>query len=182
MTYAQPHPQQQHTEAGVLRTGTLVAATITTGLLAGIFTDWSNTIMPGLGNVDDRSFVVAQQALNEAITNPLFLGGFTVALLLIGLSAALHLRRQHRRALPWIGAALVAYLVTNIVTFGIHEPLNQQFMAAAETAANGADFAAARAQLDEAMWTTWNTVRAVATTIAFGCLTWALVIHRRPGR
>ncbi|WUI04247.1 DUF1772 domain-containing protein [Spirillospora sp. NBC_00431] len=165
---------------GALRTTSLIIATVTTGLTAGVFTDWSNTIMPGLHDVDDRTFVMAFRALNEAIENPLFVGvEFTGALLFIGLSAALHLRPGRRRVLLWVGAALAFYLVTNVVTVGVHFPLNDKIMEGEPH--SDADFAAARAQLDEAKWTAWNTVRAVSTTLAFGCLTWALAIHRRHG-
>ena len=162
-----------------LRTGTLVLATMTTGLTAGVFVDWSNTIMPGLSNVDDRTFVEAFGALDAAITNPLFLGvEFTGALVLTGLAAALHRRPDQRQVLMWIGAALVGTLVVWGVTFGVNEPLNEKLRSAGGLETD-ADFAAARALLDEAKWTAWNTVRAVASTAAFGCLVWALAIHRR---
>ncbi|MFI0371828.1 DUF1772 domain-containing protein [Actinomadura sp. 1N219] len=162
-----------------MRTASLIIAIITTGLTAGVFTDWSNTIMPGLSDVDDRTFVTAFRALNEAIENPLFIGvEFTGALLFTGLSVALHLRAEHRRVLVWVGAALAFYLVTNVVTVGVHFPLNDKIMEAGPLTTD-ADFAAARAQLDEAKWTAWNTVRALTTALAFACLTWALAIHRR---
>ena len=35
---------------------TLLPATITTGLVAGVFGDWAHTIMRGLGSTDDRTF------------------------------------------------------------------------------------------------------------------------------
>lgn len=76
----------------------------------------------------------------------------------------------------WVGAALVFYLVAVVITFGVHEPLNGDFRTAAEPG-SGADLAAARARLDEAKWTAWNTARAVTSTVAFGCLAWALVIR-----
>jgi uncharacterized membrane protein len=165
--------------AVAVRSGILVVATMTTGLTAGVFVDWSNTIMPGLGDVDDRTFVTAFRALDAAITNPLFLGVQVMgALLFTALAVALHLRAGQRSVLVWVGAALACYLVALMITFGVHEPLNEKLRLAGEPDSDAA-FAAARAQLDEAMWTAWNTVRAIASTIAFGCLTWALVIHRR---
>lgn len=171
---------------GALRTAALIAATMTTGLTAGVFADWSNAIMPGLSDVDDRAFFATYRALDSAITNPLFLGvGFTGALLCTGLSVALHLRGPQRPVLIWTGAALVCYLLVAVITFGVHEPLNQDIREVGQPGGD-AEFAAARALLDEARWTAWNTVRALAATLAFGCLTWALVIHRRfdrlPGR
>ncbi|MFJ8077094.1 DUF1772 domain-containing protein [Streptomyces sp. NPDC096176] len=172
---------RQRPGSGALRTGILMAATMTTGLTAGVFADWSNAVMPGLSSVDDRTFVAAFRALDASITSPLFLGvGFMGALLLTALSAVLHLRAEQRPVLMWVGAALVCSLVVFVITFGVHEPLNEQLRTAGEPDSN-AGFAAVRAQLDEARWTAWNTVRAVASTIAFGCLAWALAIHRQPG-
>jgi len=162
-----------------MRTPILIAATMTTGLTAGIFVDWSNAIMPGLSDVDDRTFVTAFQGFDAAITNPLFLGlGFTGAVVFTGVSAALHLRPAQRPVLIWVGSALACYLVVWGITFGVHEPLNEKLRSVGELDSD-ADFAAARALLDEAKWTAWNTVRAVAATVAFGCLSGALVIHRR---
>lgn len=163
------------TGSNIARTGILIVAIITTGLTAGIFVDWSNAIMPGLGDVDDRTFVKAFQALDAAIVSPLFIGaGFMGSLLLLGLSAVFHLSTERRPVLRWIGAALVCWLAMPAITFGIHEPLNQQ-LRTADGLTSDADFAAARALLDEAMWTTWNTIRALVSTIAFACLVGALV-------
>lgn len=167
---------------GGFRTVVLLLATMTSGLLAGWFTDWSNTIMPGLGEADDRTFVEAFRELDAAITNPLFLGVvFMGSLLLTGLSVALHLRAGQRPVLVWAGAALVCCLVVCAITFGVHEPLNEK-VRSATVPSGAAELAAVRAQLDESMWAAWNTVRAVAATLAFGCLAWALAIHRGPAR
>lgn len=165
---------------GPLTTGILIVATITTGLTAGVFVHWSNTVMPGLRTVDDRAFVEAFLALDAAITNPLFIGvQLTGALLFIALSVVLHLRAEWRPVLFWVSVALVGYLVALAVTFAVNVPLTEQLRATG--ADSGADLAAARAELDEAMWTMWNTVRAVASTIAFVCLAWALVLRGRLG-
>lgn len=162
-----------------LRTAALLLATLTTGLTAGVYTDWSNTVMPGLGDVDDRTFVTAFQSLDAAIANPLFLGvEFTGSLLLIALALVLHLRSGERAAVVWLSVALAAYLVSVVITMGVNEPLNQELRSVTELGTD-ADFAAARALLDEARWTAWNTARALATLIAFGGLAWTLVLHRR---
>ena len=147
----------------------LFAATLTMGLMAGVFGLYAHTIMPGLRRTDDRTFVGAFQAIDRAIINPLFLaGGFLGALVFTALAAALHLRSG---ALPWILAALVLYLATVAITVGVHLPLNN-----AIKAADDPDPAALRERFDEARWARWNAVRALATTIAFGCLAWALTV------
>jgi uncharacterized membrane protein len=42
-----------------IRSATLVAATLTTGLMAGVFGLYSHTVMPGLRSTGDRTFVAA---------------------------------------------------------------------------------------------------------------------------
>jgi len=36
-----------------------------------------------------------------------------------------------------------------------------------------------RERFDEARWVRWNNVRTLASTAAFGCLAWALVLFGR---
>jgi uncharacterized membrane protein len=162
------------------RTITLVAATLATGFVASIFVHWSNTIMPGLRSTDDRTFVIAFQQLDDAITNPLFLGfGFTGALLFTGLAGALQWRTGRRTVLPWVVAAFVLYLVAFVSTMAVNVPLNEDLVAAAGDPDRIADFAAVRDELKESTWVAWNHVRAVASALAFGCLAWALVVYGR---
>jgi hypothetical protein len=58
-----------------LRTVSLMAATVSTGLVAGVFALYAHTIMPGLAKTDDRTFVGAFQSIDRAIINPWFIGG-----------------------------------------------------------------------------------------------------------
>jgi uncharacterized membrane protein len=162
----------------VLRGVALVAATVTVGLMAGVFWIYANAIMPGLGRTDDRTFVGAFQSIDKAIINPLFLATFLGALVLSGLAAALHLGADGRPVLPWVVAALVLYLATVVVTMGINVPLYDALKAAGDPD-RIADLAAVRERFDEARWVRWNLARAVASTAAFGCLAWALVLYGR---
>ena len=156
----------------------LVAATITTGLMAGVFGLYAHTIMPGLGKTDDRTFVGAFQEIDRAIINPLFLTTLIGALALIGAATVLDLAGDDRSALPWIAAALVLYLAVFVITIAVHVPLNDAIKAAGDPN-EIADLAAVRERFDEARWVGWNIVRAVACTVAFGSLTWALVEYGR---
>jgi uncharacterized membrane protein len=149
-----------------LATAALVAAVITNGLMAGLFAAYSYAVMPGLAHTGDRTFVEAMQQTNAAILNGWFGIGFGGAVLFAAAAALLHLGRP---ALPWIVAGLALYVAVLIVTFSINVPLND-----ALAAAGTGDVAGARAAF-EGTWVRWNVVRAVASTAAFGCLTWALV-------
>jgi uncharacterized membrane protein len=152
----------------------LVLATIAVGLMAGLFWLYAHTIMPGLGNTDDRTFVGAFQAIDRAIINPWFLPVFAGALIATGLAAVLHLGEEARSALPWILVAFALYLTTIVITVRIHLPRNDGIKAAGNPD-RIPDLGVVRAQFDEATWVRWNLVRAVATTAALGCLGWALV-------
>jgi uncharacterized membrane protein len=48
-----------------LRSAVLIAATLATGVMAGVFGLYSHTIMRGLGRTDDRTFVGAFQAIDN---------------------------------------------------------------------------------------------------------------------
>ena len=156
----------------------LVAATITMGIITGVFHLYAYAIMPGLGKTDDRTFVGAFQSIDRSIINPLFMATFFGALLFTGLAALFALRGDGRSVLPWVVVALVLYALVIVLTLGVNVPLNDQIKAAGDPDRIDS-LAAVRERFDEAKWVRWNLVRAVATTAAFGCLTWALVLHGR---
>jgi uncharacterized membrane protein len=133
----------------------LLAATLTAGLMAGVYGIFALAIMPGLRATDDRTFVAAFAAIDRAIVNPLFMLWFFGPLLFATAAAF-----AGADALPWIIAALVLSLAVVVVTFAVHLPLND--------AVKGG-----REQFHEARWAAWNVVRAVLSTVAFGCLAWA---------
>jgi uncharacterized membrane protein len=157
---------------------TLLPATLTMGLAAGVFGDWAHTIMPGLGTTDDRTFVGAFQALERAIYNPLSMLALMGALAFTGVAAVLYLRADNRAPLPWVAVAFGLYLGAFVITMAVHVPLNDVLTAAGDPD-RIANLAAVRDAFDETRWVAWHIVRTIATTAAFGCLAWALVLHGR---
>jgi uncharacterized membrane protein len=156
----------------VLQGVTLVAATMTVGMMAGVFGLYAHTIMPGLGRTDDRTFVGAFQSIDRAIINPWFVPIFLGALVFTALAAALHLDADGRSVLPWIAVALALYLAAFVITVRVHLPLNDELKAAGDPD-HIADLVAARERF-EARWVRWNIGRAVTSTVAFGFLAVAL--------
>ena len=160
----------------MLRTVSLLGATITMGLVAGVFVLYAHTIMPGLKKTDDRTFVATFQSLDRAIINPWFMAGaFLGALVLTVIAALAHLGHD---ALPWIVAALVLYLVAFVITIAVNVPLNDTIKAAGDPD-RIRDLADVRERFHEARWAAWNLVRVVTSLGAFACLTWALVVFGR---
>jgi uncharacterized membrane protein len=161
----------------VLRAITLIVATVATGLMAGVFGHYAH-FMPGLGRTDDRTFVGAFQAIDRAVINPLFIATFIGALVSTAIALVLHLRGDGQGVLPWIVAAFALYLVTFVITVVVNVPLNDDIKAAGHPDRT-ADLAAVRERFNEVRWIRWNLVRALASTAAFACLAWALVLHGR---
>ncbi|WP_285738094.1 DUF1772 domain-containing protein [Kitasatospora phosalacinea] len=161
----------------VLRTVTLVGAVLLTGLGAGLFYSYACSVMPGLAQVGDRAFVDTMQRINTAILNGWFMLSFLGALVLTVAAGLLRWRGGDRTVLLWIAAAAVLHLVVLVVTGAVNVPLNDR-LAAAGSPDSLTDPAAVRAAFEE-VWVRWNLVRALASTAAFGCLTWALALSGR---
>ncbi|MEH1099166.1 anthrone oxygenase family protein [Micromonospora sp. CPCC 205561] len=155
-----------------IRVAVLAGATLTTGLVAGLFFAFSCAVMPGLAGTDDRTLVGAMQSINRRILNGWFLGAFLGAPLLLAVAAAAHLGRGGA-VLFWTLAALACYLVTFGVTVRLNVPLNDRLEVAGPV--DGiVDLAEARARF-EAAWVRWNLVRTVSSVAAFACLVAALL-------
>lgn len=156
---------------------TLLAATVTTGLIAGLFFSFTTAVMPALGRSSDRTFVETMNNINVAILNGWFLSCFMGALVFSLLAVLTHLPRGGRSVLPWIIAGFVLYLSVIVITGAINVPLNNDL---AKTSATDpvAALTAARTHFQGA-WVRWNTVRTLASIAAFGCLVGALFTHTR---
>ena len=140
--------------------------------MAGVYVIYSNAFMPGLGKTDDRTFVGAFQAVDRAILNPLFLGlGFLGSLLLTLVAGLLSLGED---ALAWIAIAFVLNLITVIITIAINVPLNDALKAAGDP--DTIDVTAARTAFNEARWRSYNLIRSILSTVAFGLLAWSLYL------
>lgn len=172
------HIETEETTVDVLRTVALLLATLSTGLMAGVFGLYTHTVMPGLARTDDRTFVGAFQALDRAILNPWFLGGGFLGALVT--TAVATVSAVGTATLPWVTAALVLYLVTFVVTIAVHLPLNDALKEAGDPD-DVSDLATVRRQFDEERWRRWNVVRTWASTAAFALLCWALVLHDHAG-
>jgi len=157
----------------VFRNVALIAATTASGLAAGLFYSFSCAVMPGLRQVDDRTFIDAMQRINVAILNGWFALSFGGALVLTVLAAVLEWRAGTKAVAFWIAVAVVLYVAVLLITFAVNVPLNDQLEAAG--APSGiADLAAVRARF-ETSWVRWNVVRAVLSTASFVALAYAVL-------
>ncbi|WP_327232773.1 anthrone oxygenase family protein [Streptomyces sp. NBC_01317] len=155
----------------------LMIATITMGLMAGLFFAFDVSVMPGLAKGDDRTYVTAMQNFNALIDGSgLFGMVFVGALLATGIAVFLEHRQGRRAAALWIAAAAALYLVALVITFSVNIPLNNE-LAAAGDPAKITDFSVVDKFKDT--WVATNIVRTLVCTAALGFLARALVLHGR---
>jgi uncharacterized membrane protein len=153
----------------------LLLATMTTGLVAGVYLFYAHTVMPGLGRSGDRTFVAGFQALDRAIINPWFLvTSFLGAPVLTVVAALFYLQEPARGVLSWVLVALVLDLTTVGITVGVNVPANDRLKAAGN--AEQIDVTAVRSEFDERRWARWNLVRVVLSVTSFVALLWSLVL------
>ncbi|MCS7477187.1 DUF1772 domain-containing protein [Umezawaea endophytica] len=152
-----------------MRAIALIAATLATGLVAGLYFAYACSVMPSLRGADDQAFVSTMQRINVAIVNGWFLLAFLGAAVLGVLAAVLHLGRA---GFGWVVAGAVLYVATIVITGAVNVPLNNALDAVGDPA-TAPDLASVR-EAFEATWVRWNTTRAVASTAGFFCLVLAL--------
>lgn len=154
----------------ILTTATLIGATLTTGLTAGLMFAFAHGVLPGLATLGDHAYLTAFQRIDAAIQNP-WMGLAYLGSPVLALAAGLLQLRDRGAALPWVAVALVLILTSIAITARVHLPLN----AAVQAAAPGFPDAAALREQFEGRWLAWNWVRAATSTGALVALCGALL-------
>lgn len=144
-------------------------AAVGSGIMAGLFFAFSNSVMRALSDLPPASGMQAMQRINVVIVNPLFLLVFLgtgVACLAV---AAIAVPAPGAPGHAWFIAASLSYLVGVVgVTMMFNVPLN-----------NGLERAAAQTAdvvwpVYVTAWVRWNHVRAVMGVLATGGFAWGL--------
>jgi uncharacterized membrane protein len=149
-------------------------ATLTTGLIAGVFYAYAVSVNLGLAAQPDASYVATMQAINERIQNPLFFLSFFGAVLFLLATLAVHSPRSGRFRLVALASAL--YIGGGfLLTVFVNVPLNEELAGIAAGASPG-ELARARADY-EGPWDFWNGVRAVLSSLAFLALVGACLLR-----
>ena len=129
------------------------------GLMAGLFFVFSNTVMKALALLEPRNGITAMQSINRTILNPLFFfvffGPAVASVMLIIFS----LMKNEQPGTVYILLGSLLYLVGCIlVTIFFNVPMNKVLdvvdSASDEAATLWADYLT--------KWTTWNHVRTIA--------------------
>ena len=104
---------------------TLFLATMTTGLMAGIFFTWTNAVTPGIGQLNDLGYLKALQSMNRVILNPAFYMIFICPIFMLPLATVLNYNSISSLAFTLLSIAAVIYLVgVFFITVAGNIPLN----------------------------------------------------------
>jgi uncharacterized membrane protein len=148
----------------------LIATTVATGLIAGLYFAFSVSVMLALREVDDRAFVDTMQRINRRIQNPVFGVVFAAAPIGSIAIAVMELLGEDPRWPVLVGAVLT--VAATLVTITVNVPLNNALEAAGpvDGIADVADLAAVRAAF-EPRWVRFNHLRGIVSTagVAFYC-------------
>ena len=161
---------------------TLASATLTTGLIAGVYYAFEVSVNLGLAAQPDATYVATMQAINERIENPLFFGSFFGAAMSSLAALAAHYSRRPRSGRFWlIALACVLYIGGSfLLTSFVNVPMNNQ-LAAVDLDAPARILAEARDAYEDP-WDFWNGVRTVFSTLAFIALIGACLLWEERGR
>ncbi|MGW6575149.1 anthrone oxygenase family protein [Streptomyces sp. NPDC054945] len=160
------------------RTATLIAATITTGLISGLFYAFTVAVMPGLARSSDKTLVEAMQNINRAILNGWFILAYLGAPLLTAVTLVLHATDPDTRdAILPPAAALAAYVAAMAITARINIPLNNALDQAGPPDHTDTTTAHTTRTAYETPWNRANTWRTVLTTVSLGLLAYTLTLH-----
>ena len=147
----------------VFRALVLGGATLTTGLVAGVFYAYAVSVELGLAAQPDGSYVATMQEINDRIQNPVFFASFFGAVLFLLAALVMHLPRLRSGRFRLILLACLLYIGGGfLLTAFVNVPMNDR-LAAVDPDAPARVLAGARAVYEDP-WNLWNGVRTVFST------------------
>jgi uncharacterized membrane protein len=155
-----------------MRIAILLAATITSGMMAGLFYAYSISVMPALRGADAAVFVEVLQRINIVITNGWFALCFGGTLVFGAIATVLYAVNGPAAVFVPALVGLILYAAQLALTFGLHIPLNNALDAAGPPGRT-ADPGSARLAFEQ-RWVRWNHVRTLLCTGSLAAFCWAL--------
>ncbi len=156
-----------------------VIATVLAGLSAGFFYAYESSVIRGLAEVDDLTYVQTFQAINDTIRNPLFGLVFFGSLPMLLIASALHRGRRWTVQRTLLVLAPVLYVVGMAITVTGNVPLNDEL---ADVEASTVTIASEARDAFEDDWNRWNDYRSLSFVGAFAASAAALPLAGRTGR
>lgn len=173
MSIKQPEEMAQPENKGILDTLfflILLAGTVGSGLIAGLYLSFSDFVMKSLYNLSSEQSVVAFNSVNETV-QPLSGRGSTLLIPILILTAIFSVFLLVISVLKWqepgslfLVSGSSCYLFSFIITVGYHVPRNNKLL----TVFKAQDMHQARKWWEREAdgWTFWNSLRGCAALSA----------------
>ena len=145
-----------------LKTFSLLFGIVLTGLTAGLCYTWSNAVTPGIGNLDDQTFLKSFQAMNRAIINPSFILVFFGPVLLLFLNAFWFKNTNPITFWSFLAAAVIFFLGVSVVTVSKNVPLNEILDKSILEVMSQQELAQLRKTFEEP-WNRWHWIRTLSS-------------------
>ena len=150
-----------------LKAVTLILTILITGLSAGLFYAWKISVIPGLKNITDRSYLETMQSINRAILNPEFYIIFFGAILLLILSAYFQFKVSIDNSFWLIITAILFYGIGTIgVTAFGNVPMNESLDLVDLAKLNVEELRLTRLHY-AGQWNQFNTIRTIFSILSF---------------
>ncbi len=148
---------------------TLFTATLLIGLTAGLCFTWGNAVTPGIGQLDDLSYLQAFQKMNRSIENPLFFAVFFGSFL-VGVAAIFANKGISPEHFKLVTIAIVIYFlgVVLVTIFG-NVPLNQLLDRTDLANSSLEELRALRTRFENP-WNRFHLIRVLTAMISFALL------------
>jgi uncharacterized membrane protein len=147
----------------------LVSATISTGLIAGLFYGYHVAIVTALRGVDDRTYVKVNQQVNTHILNGGFFGPYLGSAVFSAVAAASMFGGDRGSVLLPTGLAFLFNVAAILVTGAGNIPLNRALDR------SNLDQATKTRERFEKPWNRFNALRSWLHGLGFVCMCWALI-------
>ncbi len=145
----------------------LFLATMSTGLMSGIFFTWTNAVTPGIGKLKDVEYLAALQAMNRVILNPLFYIVFIGPILTLPLATALNYNSEPSLIFKILIISSMIYLPGSfLITILGNIPLNN-LLHRSDLENFSVEEAKTLRDKIETKWNTFNLIRTITSSITF---------------
>ena len=146
----------------------LILSILFTGLTAGLCFTWFNAVTPGIGRLDNLSFLKAFQAMNRAIINSQFMIIFMGPTILLFVNAVLF-RTNNTTFWLFLIAAIIFFIGIGLLTVFGNVPLNEMLDNSNLESLSKLELQTLRNKFENP-WNRWHTLRTASSITSFSLL------------
>ena len=142
-------------------------AIASTGIMAGTFFTWTNAVTPGIGKLNDMTYLSSLQSMNRVILNPIFYLFFMLPVLVLPLASYLHYKSIPTGLFQSLLVISILYIVgVFLVTAMGNVPLNEILAKTDLSTLSQEQAQQLRLQIEQP-WNTYNLIRTICCSSSF---------------